>query len=157
MKVDFRPVILTLLLAAGAARGAELGPVDAGSGSADPALERYGAARERQDWPGAAAAMREALAGQPNNADYHNLYAYALRRSASPDMALVFRHYNEALRIDPEHRQAHEYLGEAYLTVGNLAKAKEHLAVLDRLCTFGCSEYSDLKQAVAEFEAKRRN
>jgi len=55
-------------------------------------------------------------------------------------MSLVFKHYNEALRIDPEHRGAHEYLGEAYLMVGNLAKAKEHLAVLDKLCFFPCDE-----------------
>jgi len=66
----------------------------------------------------------------------------------------VFKHYNEALRIDPKHKGAHEYVGEAYLMVGNVAKAKEHLAALDRICFFGCDEYSLLKKAVAEFEAK---
>jgi cytochrome c-type biogenesis protein CcmH/NrfG len=158
MKADLRPFILALLVASGSAAPAEMGPVDAGSSGAgpDPMLERYGAARARQDWPGAAAAMREALASSPDNPNYHNLYAYALRRGANPDMALVFRHYNEALRLDPEHREAHEYLGEAYLMVGNLAKAKEHLGVLDRLCTFGCREYRDLKQEIAEFEARGR-
>ena len=64
---------------------------------------------------------------------------------------MLFRS-NEALRIDPKHRAAHEYLGEAYLMSGNLAKAKEHLAQLDRLCTFGCEEYSKLKAAVARAE-----
>ena len=67
-------------------------------------------------------------------------------------MDLVFRHYNEALRIDPKHRAAHEYLGEAYLMTGNVAKAKEHLAQLDRLCTFGCEEYTELKQVDRGFE-----
>lgn len=71
-------------------------------------------------------------------------------------MDLVFRHYNEALRLEPNHRGAHEYLGEAYLMAGNLAKAKEHLEVLDRLCSVGCEEYTLLKNAVAAYEAKRR-
>ena len=118
--------------------------------------EQVSAATERQDWPAAQAALHDALAKEPNNADYHNLYAYALRKGANPDMNLVFKHYNEALRLDPKHRGAHEYIGEAYLMVGNLSKAKEHLAQLDKLCFLPCSEFNDLKKAVAEFEAKRR-
>lgn len=70
-------------------------------------------------------------------------------------MNLVLRHYGEALRIDPKHRGAHEYIGEAYLKLNNLPKAKEHLAILDRLCTFGCEEYTDLKKAVASYEASQ--
>jgi tetratricopeptide (TPR) repeat protein len=120
----------------------------------DPMLDRYHAAAERQDWKSAAAAMNEALAADSRNADYHSLYAYALRRSGSPDMDIVFKHYNEALRLDPKHRGAHEYMGEAYLMVGNVAKAKEHLSALDKICFFGCSEYNDLKKAISEAEAK---
>jgi DNA-binding SARP family transcriptional activator len=69
-------------------------------------------------------------------------------------MSLVFKHYNEALAIDPRHREAHEYLGEAYLMVGNLAKAKEHLAQLDKICFFPCSEFSELKNAIGDYERK---
>jgi len=121
----------------------------------DPVLEKVGAATKRQDWTGAAGILKEALATDPNNASYHNLYAYSLRKSANPDMNLVFKHYNDALRIDPKHRGAHEYIGEAYLMVGNVAKAKEHLSALDQLCFFGCDEHAMLKKAVAEFEAKK--
>jgi len=120
----------------------------------DPMLDRYHAAAERQDWKSAAAAMDEALAADSRSADYHSLYAYALRRSGSPDMDVVFKHYNEALRLDPKHRGAHEYIGEAYLMVGNVAKAKEHLGALDKICFFGCSEYNDLKKAISEAETK---
>ena len=95
------------------------------------------------------------MASNPNNANYHNLYAYSIRKGANPDMNLVFKHYNEALRIDPQHRGAHEYIGEAYLMVGNVAKAKEHLSQLDKLCFFPCVEYTDLKKAIAEHEQKR--
>jgi tetratricopeptide (TPR) repeat protein len=120
----------------------------------DPVMDRYQAAAERQDWKSAAATMSEALGANPRNADYHNLYAYALRRSGSGDMDIVFKHYNEALRLDPKHRGAHEYIGEAYLMVGNVAKAKEHLSALDKICFFGCSEYNDLKKAISDAEAK---
>src|SRR5207302_6744569 len=89
------------------------------------------------------------------HADYHNLYAYSIRKGPNPDLSLVFKRYNEALRIDPEHRGAHEYLGEAYLMVGNVAKAKEHLAMLDKLCFLPCNEYTDLKKAIADYERKQ--
>lgn len=148
-------LILALSILAGGACAADTTPA-ATPAPRDPALERYQGARERQDWAGAAAAMQEALKRDAQNADYHNLYAYALRKSASPDMNLVFKHYNEALRIDRKHRGAHEYIGEAYLMVGNVSKAKEHLAELDKLCFFGCSEFSDLKKAIAEFETRKR-
>ena len=35
--------------------------------------------------------------------------------------------YKEALRIDPNHRGAHEYLGQAYVQTKQLDKAKEKL------------------------------
>jgi tetratricopeptide (TPR) repeat protein len=121
----------------------------------DPVLEKVSAATKRQDWAGAAGVLKDALSADPGNPNYHNLYAYAIRKGAAPDMNVVFKHYNEALRIDPKHRGAHEYIGEAYLMVGNVAKAKEHLGALDKLCFFPCAEYTDLKKAIAEYEKKR--
>lgn len=123
---------------------------------ADPVIEKVLAANAQRDWGASQDLLREALTRNPGNADYHNLYAYAIRKGTNPSLDLVFRHYNEALRINPEHRGAHEYLGEAYLMVGNVAKAKEELATLDRLCFFGCEEYTMLKQAVAAYEATRK-
>ena len=120
----------------------------------DPVLVSAKTAIARQDWARAQTELKQALATDPGNADYHNLYAYSVRKGPNPDMTLVFEQYGEALRIDPKHRGAHEYIGEAYLQVDNLAKAKEHLAALDRLCYFGCEEYTDLKKAVAAYEAK---
>ena len=118
----------------------------------DPALEQARAAIGKQDWTGAQKILREAVARNPLDADSHNLYAYSIRKGPNPAMDLVFRHYNEALRLDPKHRAAHEYLGEAYLMSGNVPKAKEHLAQLDKLCTFGCEEYTALKKEVAAYE-----
>jgi Flp pilus assembly protein TadD len=118
----------------------------------DKSLEDARAAIGRQDWAGAQAVLREAVARSPQNADYHNLYAYSMRKGPNPAMDQVFRHYNEALRIDPKHRAAHEYIGEAYLMSGNVEKAKEHLAQLDKLCRFGCEEFSKLRKEVATYE-----
>ena len=139
-------------LAAGGGGGGG-GPNGESDANADPALQAARAAIERKDWAGAQSGLKQALAANPNQADYHNLYAYSLRKGPNPDMAMVFSHYTEALRIDPKHRAAHEYSGEAYLVVGDLPKAKQHLAALDRLCTFGCEEYTDLKKAVAQYES----
>ena len=135
-----------------AAPGDDAAP--AGGAPADPVLEKVMAANAQKDWKRSEAILRDALAKDPRNADYHNLYAYAIRKGEKPNLDVVFKHYNEALRIDPKHKGAHEYIGEAYLMVGNVAKAKEHLSALDRLCFFGCDEYALLKKAVAEVEAK---
>jgi tetratricopeptide (TPR) repeat protein len=122
----------------------------------DPVLISVKDATARQEYAKASEILRGALAKAPDNANYHNLYAYSLRKGTNPDMDLVFKHYNEALRLDPKHRGAHEYIGEAYLMVGNPGKAKEHLARLDKLCFFGCGEYSDLKKAIRDYEAKQK-
>ena len=118
----------------------------------DPAMEQARDAISKQDWGKAQGILREAVARNPQDANYHNLYAYSMRKGPNPAMDLVFRHYNEALRIDPKHRAAHEYLGEAYLMSGTVPKAKEHLAQLDKLCTFGCEEFTKLKKEVAAYE-----
>lgn len=120
--------------------------------ASDPALTAVAQAEARKDWAGAAQLMKAALARDATVAEYHNRYAYALRKGASPDMKLVFHHYREALRLEPKHRGAHEYIGEAYLMVGDLVGAKRHLAELDRLCFFGCDEYDELKKALAGYE-----
>ena len=100
----------------------------------DPVIASAQSAIADKEWELAIDVLRKALVQKPGNADYHNLYAYSMRHSRNPDMEKVFSHYAEALRIEPKHRGAHEYIGEAYLQFNNLAKAKEHLAVLDKLC-----------------------
>jgi cytochrome c-type biogenesis protein CcmH/NrfG len=156
MKTYFRPLIIALLAMPVAVLAAGDPGSSGASAASDPVLQQVGEATARKDWAAASVILRDAVAKAPDNADYHNLYAYATRKGANPNMDLVFKHYNEALRLNPKHRGAHEYIGEAYLMVGNVGKAKEHLSQLDSLCFFPCGEYSDLKKAVAEYEAKRK-
>jgi hypothetical protein len=128
----------------------------AGGKSEDAAVKSARSAIATGDFAGAQSMLKVALASDPGNADLHNLYAYSMRKGANPDMSLVFKHYGEALRIDPKHRGAHEYIGEAYLMVNDPAKAKEHLAALDKLCLFSCTEYTELRKAMAAYEAKTK-
>jgi len=78
---------------------------------------------------------------------------YSLRKLAPPDLAGAQAHYDEALRLDPQHRGALEYSGELALMKGDLATAELRLAALDKACPFSCEPYRDLKQAVARFKA----
>jgi tetratricopeptide (TPR) repeat protein len=78
---------------------------------------------------------------------------YSLRKAATPDLNAAERYYNEALRIDPKHRGALEYSGELYLMKGDLAKAEQRLAALDKACFMPCEEFTDLKKAVQAFKA----
>jgi hypothetical protein len=40
--------------------------------------------------------------------------------------------------------------------VGNVAKAKEQLGALDKICLLSCKEYSELKKSIADYEAKKK-
>jgi Flp pilus assembly protein TadD len=121
---------------------------------ADPDAEAGKAAIRGKDWNGAIAAFGKVAAKDPKDANAQNWLGYAYRMAGKLDLAL--KHYSEALRLDPRHRGAHEYIGEAYLMKGDLAKAKAHQAQLDRLCFFGCTELSDLRKSIAEYEKKHK-
>jgi tetratricopeptide (TPR) repeat protein len=104
-----------------------------------------------KDFPTAIRLLDGVVARDSANADAFNWLAYATRQNGDPAKSIPI--YEKALALDPKHRGAHEYIGEAYLALNNLAKAKEHLAKLDSLCFFPCSEYRDLKKAVRAYEA----
>jgi tetratricopeptide (TPR) repeat protein len=128
-------------------------PAPAGA-PADSDAEAGKMAIRAQNWKGAIDAYGKVAARDLRNADAQNWLGYAYRKSGNLDQA--FKHYDQALKLEPRHRGAHEYIGEAYLMKGDLAKAKEHLAALDRLCFFGCTEHAELKKAVAEYEQRKK-
>ena len=150
------PLALLLALALpGTAAFAAPGENEVVPTAGTPADADYAAGKQaiaQENWPAAVSAFGRVVAADANNANAHNFLGYAYRKSGNFDMA--FKHYAAALRLDPGHRGAHEYLGETYLLVGNLPKAEEQLQALDRLCVFGCEEYTDLKKAVAEYRRK---
>jgi len=120
-------------------------------------LTQARAAIQASDWRAAISSLLEAASVEPANADVHNLLGYAYRKQAQPDLARAMEHYRLALRFDPAHRGAHEYIGEAYLMQDQLEPALRHLADLERLCgNRQCEEYADLAKAVADYRARRR-
>jgi len=106
---------------------------------------------KRGDYPAAIRLLEGVVAKDQSNADAYNLLAYSIRKSGDPAKSIPI--YEKALAIDPKHKGAHEYIGEAYLALGDLDKAKRHLATLDKLCLFPCEEYTDLKKAVQAYES----
>jgi tetratricopeptide (TPR) repeat protein len=64
----------------------------------------------------------------------------SLRKTGDFKTSLTY--YTKALELEPDHKAAREYLGELYVETGNMAKAKEQLDVLARLCPGGCSRLS---------------
>lgn len=102
-------------------------------------------------WGDARAALLRANA--PANADWQNLMGYVSRKQSPPDLDAAQRHYDEALRIDPNHRGALEYSGELDLQRGRLPQAEAKLARLQALCSSPCEPLDDLRAAIAAFKA----
>jgi predicted Zn-dependent protease len=96
--------------------------------------------------------LQKVIAQQPQNADAWNLLAYSQRKI--DDLTASLENYNKALSIDPSNKDAHEYLGELYLRMGDLAKAEKQLKQLDNLCSLGCDQLDELKSAIAAYKKK---
>ena len=95
--------------------------------------------------------LQRVVAKNPRDADAWNYLGFASRKLGKKAEALDY--YNKALGIDPNHKGAHEYLGELYLMMKDPAKAQEQLVALQGLCKSGCEEAEDLQQAIADYKA----
>ncbi len=125
------------------------------SAADDPNFKEATKAIQAQDWTGAIGLLERAAAAHPDSADTHNLLGYAHRKSGNLDAA--FKHYNEALKVNPAHKPAHEYIGEAYLLANDLARAEKHLVELQRLCSpIPCEELKELRRAVDEYKKAKK-
>ena len=136
----------TLALTAVAAR-AEPYEVDPDLAARDEDYAAGKRAVDRKDWDEAVRRFKLAERRHPEQADLQNILGYTHRNLKQYDLAFV--HYKRAIEIEPRHRGAHEYIGETYVLTGNKAKAREHLAALERICGTKCDEYRDLQKAIA--------
>jgi Flp pilus assembly protein TadD len=94
-------------------------------------------------------------ANETSSADWNNLLGYSLRKKQPPDLVGAEKYYQAALKIDPRHRGALEYYGKLKLLNNDLPGAEALLARLDKACTFGCEEYSDLKAAIQKYKSRK--
>ena len=97
--------------------------------------------------------LNKVIAQQPKNADALNLLAYSQRKT--DDVQASLANYKKALAIDPSHKDAHEYIGELYLRMGDLANAEKHLKRLDNICFSGCEKFNELKAAITAYKQKK--
>ena len=142
--------LISTLVTALPAHAADSAPSPAPAAGKD-ALAAARAQIAAKHWSAAIAELKQVNAS--GSADWNNLMGYSMRKQTPPDLDASERYYNEALRIDPQHRDTLEYSGELYLMKGDLARAEQRLATLDRLCTLSCEEYTDLKKAIAAYKA----
>lgn len=106
----------------------------------------------QSDWRTARFETQKVVDEEPSNADAHNLLAYTYRKQEKPDLAKAFEHYKTALKLNPQHKGAHEYIGEAYLMDRKPAMAEQHLSDLEKICgNRQCEEYQDLAKALAAY------
>jgi tetratricopeptide (TPR) repeat protein len=143
--------------APGFAAGGGGGGVDQPAAAAKPVDPNFAQAKamiEAKNYAAAMPLLQQVVAKNPKDADAYVLMGYATRKSGDANGSLQY--YNQALGLDPKHIGAHEYIGEAYLMLGRPAEAEQHLARLDSLCVFGCTEYRMLKTAVANYKAGKK-
>ncbi len=87
------------------------------------------------------------LLKNPNTAEALNYRGYATRKLGRTDEGIGY--YLQAVALDPNYTLVREYLGEAYLVKGDMARAKEQLAQIEKLCGTTCEPYGELAEAIA--------
>ncbi|RYH14324.1 MAG: tetratricopeptide repeat protein [Alphaproteobacteria bacterium] len=129
--------------------------VDSGGGGSDSSSQTSGptlgdarALIKAQKWKSAITMLKTIVANDSRNADALNLLGFSLRKSG--DMKNAEGFYLKALKLNPRHKGANEYLGELYVETGHVDKAKARLETLAKLCgNTTCEEYEDLAKAIA--------
>ncbi|WP_455373785.1 tetratricopeptide repeat protein [Limibacillus halophilus] len=138
-----------LLLAAGPALA------DFTGGASDP-LSDLRDQIEAGKYESAIAELQGIAAKDPQDADVFNLLGYATRKTGAYQES--YDYYQQALAIDPEHKETLEYLGELYLQTDRLTEAEETLERLSEVCGFfGCSEKNELKAAIEAYKAGNKS
>jgi len=147
-----RLITTVVALAIGAMAASPAWAVDTPAASKDaPDLSAVRGKIKAKDWAGAVADLRK-LAETNQHADVYNLMGFSLRNLGQYAEARTY--YGKALDFDPQHKGAHEYLGELYIKTGEMDKARAMVVKLQTLCPAGCEELDDLRNDVAEAEAK---
>ena len=145
------PIIVLLFSMAGLSQAADPEPA-----KSDPTwLTEARASIKSENYDQAVKQLQ--AANETSSADWNNLLGYSLRKKQPPDLVGAEKYYQAALKIDPRHRGALEYYGKLKLLNNDLPGAEALLARLDKVCTFGCEEYSDLKEAVRKYKSRKQS
>lgn len=152
---SIKTIVLALLLAmCPAAQIAHTEPFEDNPDAAarDPDYAAGKAAMDKKNWREAVTRFNQAALRAPDSADLQNYLGFSYRNLKQMDLA--FKHYKRSIELNPRHRGAHEYIGEAYLMVNDLPGAEKHLAALRSICLLPCEELADLEKAVKEYRSR---
>ena len=82
-----------------------------------------------------------------NRAERYNLLGFTARKSGN--LVIAGEYYEKALKINSKHVGALQYQGELFITLGEIKKAKQNLARIEKICwLFSCSESTTLEKAI---------
>ena len=104
---------------------------------------------ENEQYEPAIDKLSEFLKDEKKSADGWNLLGYSQRKVGRFDASL--KSYKKALKYNKKHLGAHEYIGELYLQLDEVKKAKKHLKRLKKYCG-DCEQYQALKEAITQYE-----
>jgi len=113
----------------------------------DAALTDYAYALAKAERYGEALQVLDLLKN-PNTAKALNYRGYATRKLGRLDEGITY--YRRSVALDPHYAQVREYLGEAYVIKGDMARADAQLRAIERICGAGCDEYKHLAQAITQ-------
>lgn len=154
------PVLVSATALASMTAGAAGGNTDhSAATSPTPSIvqDDYATAKgliDRERYRDAIPILEKLVAKNPADTDALNELGYSHRELGREQRALNY--YLQALAIEPGHVGANEYLGELHLTMKDLPKAEERLAVLQKACG-NCEEYSELKEKIADHRTKQQS
>jgi uncharacterized protein HemY len=131
------------------------GHASGGNYSSDVDLEPIIELIEQGEYEAAINMLHDELDVDPDNPDIMTLLGFSYRKNQNYEDALTF--YEWALKAEPDHRGANEYLGELYLETNQFDKAVEQLEILDSLCRGNCKEYTTLKKTIDSFQQTASN
>jgi predicted Zn-dependent protease len=101
---------------------------------------------------GAYEAAIATLASAANQSDprVQTMIGFSLRKLGRVEEAMQY--YNKVLAAHPERTTTRQYLGEAFLQIGEPGKAREQLAEIGKRCSTACEDYQLLADEIAKFE-----
>lgn len=92
------------------------------------------------------------LAADKSDPRILNYLGYSHRKQGRVLVGLGY--YQEALLADPDYTLVREYLGEAYLQLGDVDAARGQLAEIEKRCGTGCAEHAELARQIEAFAAR---
>jgi tetratricopeptide (TPR) repeat protein len=85
-----------------------------------------------------------------NDPRVQTMIGFTLRKLGRVEEA--FGYYFKAIATRPEATTTRQYLGEAYLQIGDRVRAREQLAEIGKRCGVACEDYTALAEEIAKHE-----